>query len=303
MLKHILDTKGLDIEEIYRIIEKAKEFKEFISRKEVPSQIKIHKRVANLFFEPSTRTKTSFEIAEKMLGMETVSIHKDASSITKGESLYDTIKTLISMDIDIIVIRHKYAGTPHFIARHFDIPVINAGDGYNAHPTQAILDAFTIIEHFGRIEGLNILIVGDIMHSRVARSNMFLFKKLGANVTLCGPATLIPRDIETFGINVSYNFIEELEKADVVNMLRMQFERQTEKYIPNLTEYRKLFSLTRDKVKHIKKTAMLIHPGPVNRGIEIDDDVLDLNFSYVSEQVKNGIAIRMAILYFMGKER
>lgn len=253
--------------------------------------------VCTAFFENSTRTKISFDLAAKRLGADTVAFSASSSSLSKGESLKDTILTLDAMGIDLYVVRHREPGTPQFVKKYTKAIVINAGDGFHAHPTQALLDNYTIWEKKGRIEGLKISIVGDIQHSRVVRSNIKLMKMLGADVTVCGPRTLMPLDIEKSGVRVTYRLEEALEDADVVMGLRMQLERQTSGLFPTLEEYHKLYGITKDKLSKAKPDVIFMHPGPMNRGVEVDDYVADFEGSVVQEQVTNGEAIRMALLY------
>jgi aspartate carbamoyltransferase catalytic subunit len=254
----------------------------------------------NLFFEPSTRTRSSFEIASKRLSADSLSFNVGSSSVSKGESLIDTGLNLQSMNPDVIVVRHSAAGAPHLLAKHCgECAVVNAGDGMHEHPTQALLDALTIKDHKAKLEGLKVTIVGDITHSRVARSNAILLTKLQAEVWICGPPTLIPVDFDQYGVRVTYHLREALEDADVVMMLRTQLERQKEVFYPSVKEYFNLYGLDRKKLALAKKDVIVMHPGPINRGVEIDPDVADGDYSVILEQVNNGVAVRMAVLYLM----
>jgi aspartate carbamoyltransferase catalytic subunit len=257
------------------------------------------KTVINLFVEPSTRTRISFELAAQRLTADVINFSADTSSLKKGETLRDTARNLEAMNADIIVIRHSAAGAPHFLARFLQSSVVNAGDGAHEHPTQALLDVFTIREKKGRIEGLKVAIVGDILYSRVARSNIWALRKLGAEVTLCGPPTLVPRVFEQMGCRVCWNIGDALRDADVVNLLRIQHERQRQSMFPGTGEYRTLFGIDRDRLRGLKPDLMIMHPGPINRGVEIDADTADGEHSVILEQVTNGLAVRMAVLYLV----
>lgn len=301
-MKHLLGIKDLSPEEIKEILNEASSFKDVLKRdiKKVPTLR--GKTVVNLFFEPSTRTRTSFELAEKRMSMDVLNFSVPTSSVVKGESLLDTIKTIEAYEIDFLVIRHSSSGVPHLVSRHTGASVINAGDGINEHPTQALLDAFTIIEKKGRIEGLNVAIIGDILHSRVARSNIYCLTKLGARLRLIGPPTLIPSSLApkfslTDDIKVFYSIEEGLKDVDVVMMLRIQMERQGKSFFPSRDEYFKLWGLTSERLSLAKDDAIVMHPGPMNRGVEIASDVADGPKSVILEQVTNGIAIRMAVMY------
>jgi len=252
--------------------------------------------VVTLFYEPSTRTRTSFEIAAKRLSADVVNIAVNNSSIVKGESLIDTGKTLEAMNADYIVIRHSLAGSPDILARNLDVSIINAGDGFHEHPTQGLLDLYTIYERKGKIEGLKVLLVGDILHSRVAKSNIWALTKMGAEVFVAGPPTLIPSSIENLGVKVYYNLEEAIKNADVLNILRIQFERQQENLFPSLHEYVELYQLTKEKLAAAKSEVLIMHPGPLNRGIEISSEVADGPNAAINEQIVNGIAVRMAVL-------
>ncbi len=296
---NLLDLKDLTREDIELVLETAKSFKEVSTRdiKKVPALR--GKTVVMLFSEPSTRTRVSFELAAKRLSADTLNISVSASSLTKGETILDMAKNIEAMNVDMIVVRHKSAGVPKVLADALAPGIINAGDGCRAHPTQALLDMFTIKEKLGKIDGLKIAIVGDILHSRVARSNICGLIKLGAKVTLCGPSTLIPIGIEAQGVKVTYKLEDVLKESDVLMFLRLQKERQDEKYLPSIREYTKLFGLTKEKLKKAKKDVVVMHPGPVNRGIELSADVADGENSVILEQVTNGVAVRMAVLYLL----
>jgi aspartate carbamoyltransferase catalytic subunit len=257
------------------------------------------KTIVNLFYEPSTRTRSSFEIAAKRLSADIMNFNKQSSSIIKGETLKDTVLNLEAMQTDAIIIRHEASGVPCFLSTFCSSHIINAGDGMHEHPTQALLDAFTIRQKFHKIEDLKIVIVGDILHSRVARSNIILFHKLGAKVTLVGPPSLCPREFKRSGSHIDYNMDRAVEGADVVMMLRLQLERQKRNYFPSIREYRELYSLTKEKFNKAKKDAIIMHPGPVNRGIELAADLADSTESVILKQVENGIAVRMAVLYLL----
>lgn len=303
-MKHLLGIKDLPVETIREILDTASSFKDVLKRdiKKVPTLR--GKTVVNLFFEPSTRTRTSFELAEKRMSMDVINFSVPTSSVVKGESLLDTIKTIEAYEIDFMVIRHSSSGVPHFVSRHTEASVINAGDGINEHPTQALLDAFTIIEKKGRIEGLEIAIVGDILHSRVARSNIYCLAKLGARLRLIGPPTLIPSGLtESFeiahDIKILYSMEEGLKDVDVIMMLRIQTERQEKGYFPSREEYFKFWGLTSERLSLARPDAIVMHPGPMNRGVEIASEVADGTQSVILDQVTNGIAIRMAVMYLL----
>ena len=294
------DLTGLDeltSEEIDFLLETARAFKGVGERslKKVPALR--GKTLVNFFVEPSTRTRTSFEVAAMRLSADVVNISATASSLQKGETLKDTALNLQALQADIIVLRHSSPGSARFLSERLDSSIINAGDGAHEHPTQGLLDIFTMREKFGRITGLNVVIVGDILFSRVARSNIFGLVKLGANVTLAGPSTLVPRSFENLGVRVVHRIDEALEGADVVNLLRIQHERQRKEYFPGLGEYTALFGLTKARAARLKPSCLVMHPGPINRGVEIDSDVADGSQSVILEQVTNGIAVRMAVLY------
>jgi aspartate carbamoyltransferase catalytic subunit len=297
--RHLLGIAGLEPGEITLILDTAEAMKEVASRpiKKVPTLR--GRTVVNLFFEPSTRTRTSFEVAEKRLSADTLSIAPATSSVTKGETLADTVRNLEAMAPDMIVIRHASSGVPHLLSRICRAAVINAGDGMHEHPTQALLDAFTIRAHKARLAGLKVAIVGDLLHSRVLRSNVLLLNAMGANLWLCGPSTLMPPGVDRFGARATSSLDEAVEGADVVMMLRIQQERMHGHFIPSLREYFALFGLTPDRLRRAREDVIVMHPGPMNRGVEIDSDVADGPFSVILEQVANGVAVRMAVLYLL----
>lgn len=297
--KDLLGIEYLTKEEIEHILEYAKSFKEVLHRplRKVPALR--GKTVANLFYEPSTRTRTSFELAAKKLSADVINIMKESSSIQKGETLIDTVRNLEALKIDIIVVRHNSSGAATMLSRAVDISIINAGDGWHEHPTQALLDMFTLREKLGKIEGLNVSIIGDIAHSRVARSNIWGLTKLGANVIVCAPPKLIPDDIEKMGVKPTSSIDEALKNADAINVLRMQFERDEKGAFPSKMEYFRTFGITEERLKKAKKDIVVMHPGPINRGVEMSAEVADGANSVILEQVTNGIAIRMAILYLV----
>jgi aspartate carbamoyltransferase catalytic subunit len=297
--RHLLGIADLDAGEISLILETAGAMAEIAARpiKKVPTLR--GRTVVNLFFEPSTRTRTSFEVAEKRLSADTLSIAVAQSSVTKGETLLDTVRNLEAMAPDMIVMRHASSGAPHLLARLCRSAIINAGDGMHEHPTQALLDAFTIREHKGRLEGLKVAIVGDLLHSRVLRSNVQLLNKMGAKVWACAPKTLMPTDLPRFGVQATTSIDEAVKDADVVMMLRIQHERMHGHFIPSTREYFTLFGLTPARVTMAKPDVIIMHPGPMNRGVEIDSDVADGPFSVILEQVANGVAVRMAVLYLL----
>ncbi|MCP3980983.1 MAG: aspartate carbamoyltransferase catalytic subunit [bacterium] len=300
--RHLLGIDGLSREEIALILDTAESLAEVGTRdiKKVPTLR--GKTVVNFFVEPSTRTRSSFELAEKRLSADTINFSASTSSFTKGETLIDTLRTLEAMAPHFVVIRHSQPGSPHFLARHSASSIINAGDGAHEHPTQALLDAYTIRKHKGRLEGLRVAIVGDILHSRVARSNIMLLKTMGAEVVLCGPPTLLPHSIELFGCEVAYRAEQAIEGADVVMALRIQRERMTAGYFPSLREYAQLYALTPERVRTAASDVIVMHPGPMNRGVEISGPVADGTESVILEQVTNGIAVRMAVLYLLAGE-
>ncbi len=300
-VKHLLGIKDLKQEDIELIFQTADNFKEVLNRsiKKVPSLRDI--TVANIFFENSTRTKLSFELAEKRLSADVVNFSASGSSLSKGETLVDTVNNILAMKVDMVVMRHPKPGAAMFLAKHINASVINAGDGTHEHPTQALLDAFSIREKLGSVEGKKIVIVGDILHSRVALSNIFCLQKLGAEVMVCGPKTLIPKYIGDLGVKVENNLIKALNWCDVANMLRIQLERQDIKYFPSLREYSMLYGLNRTILDGLSKEIVVMHPGPINRGVEITSDVADSKQSIILDQVENGVAIRMAVLYLLAQ--
>ena len=297
--KDLLSIEQLSVEDINLILDTAEALKEVAARpvKKVPALR--GKTVINLFFEPSTRTRSSFELAEKRLSADILNFSASSSSVSKGETLLDTARNLESMSPDIIVIRHESAGAPHLLARECRSSIINAGDGMHEHPTQALLDALTIRTVKGRLDGLKLTIVGDISHSRVARSDTILFNKMGTEVRVCGPPTLIPWDFDKLGAKIYGRIEEAIEGADAIMMLRLQHERQNEAFIPSTREYYNFYGLTRDRMRLAKKDTIVMHPGPLNRGVEIDSDVADASYSVILNQVANGVAARMAVLYLL----
>jgi len=298
-VNHLLGIKYLKEEDIHLIFKTADHFKEVINRpiKKVPSLRDI--TIANLFFENSTRTKLSFELAEKRLSADVINFSTSHSSVSKGETLIDTVKNILAMKVDVVVMRHPNPGAALFLSKNVDACIINAGDGTHEHPSQALLDVFSIKEKLGDIKGKKIAIVGDILHSRVALSNIFALKMLGAQVRLCGPKTLIPKHIHSLGVSFSTDFIETLKWCDAVNMLRIQNERMDFKYFPSNREYSQLYGLNRKKLKLIKKEIFILHPGPINRGVEITSDVADSENAIILDQVENGVAVRMALIYLL----
>jgi len=297
--KHLLDIESLAAEEITTVLDTARAFKAVGERaiKKVPALR--GKTVVNLFIEPSTRTRISFELAALRLTADVINFTAEASSLKKGETLKDTARNLEALNADIIIIRHSAAGAPHFLSRFLNASVINAGDGAHEHPTQALLDMFTIRERRGKIAGLNVTILGDILYSRVARSNIWALTKLGANVTLCGPSTLVPRVFEQMGCRVTYDVDEAIADADIINLLRIQHERQRRTMFPSLHEYTSLFGLSKERLGRTKSEVLIMHPGPINRGVEIDSEIADSGRSVILEQVTNGLAVRMAVLFLV----
>ena len=301
--KHLLGIKYITPRDIQLIFETADNFKEVINRpiKKVPSLRDV--TVANLFFENSTRTRISFELAEKRLSADVVNFSSSSSSVKKGETLLDTVNNILSMKVDMVVMRHPAPGAPVFLSRHIDANIINAGDGTHEHPTQALLDAYSMREKVGKLKGKKVAIFGDILHSRVALSNILCLQKLGAKVMVCGPPTLIPKYINKLGVKVSYNVREALQWCDIANILRIQLERQDIKYIPSIREYSLHFGINKALLDSIDKEIIIMHPGPINRGVEITSDVADSQQSIILQQVENGVAIRMAILYLLAAQR
>ena len=301
---HLLGIKPLTREDIELIFETADNFKEVINRpiKKVPSLRDI--TIANLFFENSTRTRISFELAEKRLSADVINFSASSSSVKKGETLLDTVNNILAMKVDMVVMRHPAPGAPHFLANHIDANIINAGDGTHEHPTQALLDAFSIREKLGGdLAGRRIAIVGDILHSRVALSNILCLKKLGAEVEVCGPPTLIPRHIGSLGVRVSYDLHKTLQWCEVANILRIQLERQNIRYFPSLREYAQVFGLNKQLLDQLPNPIVIMHPGPINRGVEITSDAADSEHSIILQQVENGVAVRMAVLYLLAAKR
>jgi aspartate carbamoyltransferase catalytic subunit len=298
--RNLLGIKDLTPDDISLILSTATQFKEVLQRpvKKVPSLRDV--TIVNLFYENSTRTRFSFELAEKRLSADTINFAVSGSSAAKGETLLDTVNNILSMKVDMVVMRHSASGAPHFLAKHIPAAIINAGDGVNEHPTQGLLDAFSMKEKFGKLDGLKVAIIGDIMHSRVAMSNIYLLNKMGAKVTVCGPPTLIPKYIsEAFGVKVNYNLKETLEWCDVANVLRIQLERQNQVLFSSLREYNLAYGLKRNLLDGLNKEITVMHPGPINRGVEIDSDVADSKQSIILQQVENGVAVRMAVLYLL----
>lgn len=297
--KHLLDIESLTAEEITTVLDTARGFKAVGRRaiKKVPALR--GKTVVNLFVEPSTRTRTSFELAAIRLSADIINFSAEASSFKKGETLKDTARNLEALNADFIIIRHSASGAPHFLSRVLGAHVINAGDGAHEHPTQALLDAFTIREKKGGIAGLNVTILGDILYSRVARSDIWALTKLGAKVTLCGPATLVPKTFEQMGCRVTHDVDEAIRQADIINLLRIQHERQRKTMFPSIGEYTQLFGLTKARLAKTKPDAIIMHPGPINRGVEIDSEIADCGRSVILEQVTNGLAVRMAVLFLV----
>ena len=301
--RHLLGIKYITEADIRTIFEMAEEFKQVINRpvKKVPSLKDV--TVANLFFENSTRTRISFELAEKRLSADVVNFSASSSSVKKGETLLDTVNNILSMKVDMVVMRHPAPGAHHFLSRNIDASIINAGDGTHEHPTQALLDAFSMRERLGDLAGKKVCIFGDIVHSRVALSNIFCLQKLGAQVRVCGPPTLIPKHIRELGVEVSYRVAESLRWCDVANVLRIQLERQDIQYIPSLREYSRYFGINRAMLDQLDEPVLIMHPGPINRGVEISSDVADSEHSIILEQVQNGVAVRMAVLFLLAGRR
>lgn len=298
-VNHLLGIKNLTREDIDLIFDTAANFKEVINRpiKKVPSLRDI--TIANLFFENSTRTKLSFELAEKRLSADIINFSSASSSVKKGETLIDTVNNILSMKVDMVVMRHPNPGAHYFLSQHIDARIINAGDGTHEHPTQALLDAFSMREKLGDLQNKKVVIVGDIMHSRVALSNILCLQKLGAEVMVCGPTTLIPKYIESLGVKVEHDLIKALNWCDVANILRIQLERQDIAYFPSLREYTMMYGVTMEILNSLKKEIIIMHPGPINRGVEISSEVADSEHSIILQQVENGVAVRMAVLYLL----
>ena len=302
--RHLLGIKDLTAADIAVILQTAQQFKEVLQRpiKKVPSLRDV--TIVNLFFENSTRTRISFELAEKRLSADTINFSASGSSVSKGETLLDTVNNILSMKVDMVVMRHSASGAPHFLAKHIPAAIINAGDGINEHPTQALLDGLSIQEKFGRLEGVKVAIIGDIMHSRVAQSNIHLLKKMGAEVVVCGPPTLIPKYLEeAFNVRVEYNLRKALEWCDVANVLRIQLERQNQVLFSSLREYNLAYGVTKRVLDSLPKQITIMHPGPINRGVELNSDVADGDQSIILQQVENGVAVRMAVLYLLSNRQ
>ena len=296
---NLLGIKELSLEEIELIFETADNFKDVINRpiKKVPSLRDV--TIANIFFENSTRTQLSFELAEKRLSADVINFSSSSSSVKKGETLLDTVNNILSMKVDMIVIRHSSPGAPHFLAKHVNSKIVNAGDGTHEHPTQALLDAYSIRERLGSIAGKKVVIVGDILHSRVALSNIFALQKLGAEVMVCGPATLLPKYISALGVKVELDIRKALNWCDAANILRIQLERQKRSYFPSLREYSLYYGVNKEMINELDKEIIILHPGPINRGVEITSSVADADNALILDQVENGVAIRMAVLYLL----
>ena len=301
-VNNLLCINDLNINDLNLIFKTATYFKEIINRpiKKVPTLRDI--TIANLFFENSTRTKLSFELAEKRLSSDIINFSAQYSSLNKGESLIDTVNNILAMKVDIIVLRHPSPGAASFLSENINSIIINAGDGSHEHPTQALLDSFSLIEKFGNLKNKNIAIVGDVLHSRVALSNIFILKKMGVNVRVCGPKTLIPKHIESLGVHVSYDLIDTLKWCDAVNMLRIQNERMSVNFFPSNREYSQLYGLNNDVMKKINNKIIILHPGPINRGVEISSEIADSDQAIILDQVENGVAIRMAVIYLLAKK-
>ena len=299
---HLLGIKFLNQNDLELIFETADNFKEVINRpiKKVPSLRDI--TIANLFFENSTRTKLSFELAEKRLSADVLNFSSSQSSLKKGESLIDTVNNILSMKVDMIVIRHSSPGAPQLLSEKVNATIINAGDGAHEHPTQALLDSYSMRQEIGDLQNKNILIVGDILHSRVALSNIFALQLQGANIKVCGPNTLIPKYLKDFGVKVETDLDKALQWCDVANMLRLQNERMSDSFFPSVREYKKYYGLTMDRLQKVNKDIVIMHPGPINRGVEITSEVADSNSSIILDQVENGVAIRMAVIYLLAKK-
>ncbi len=301
--RHLLQLEGTSRESILQILDTALSFKSVLERP-IPKVPTLRgKTVLNLFYEPSTRTRISFELAEKRISADTVGFATSGSSVQKGETLKDTARNIEAMKIDFVVLRHGAAGAPHFLSRCLNTSIVNAGDGTHEHPTQALLDMMTLRERFGRLEGLKVAIIGDVAHSRVARSNLHGMKTMGVRVGLCGPATLMPREVEQFGATRYPRLEDALAEADVALVLRIQLERQKKGMFPSLREYRSLWGVTRARLDACKRDVVVMHPGPINRGVELDGDVADSGHSVILDQVTNGVAVRMAVLYLLAGGR
>ncbi len=300
---HLLGIKDINPDDIELVFETSDNFKAIINRpiKKVPSLRDV--TVANIFFENSTRTRISFELAQKRLSADVVNFSASSSSVSKGETLIDTVNNILAMKVDMVVMRHPAPGACQFLAKHIKAQIINAGDGTHEHPTQALLDAYSIREKLGTVKGKKVVIVGDITHSRVALSNIYCLQKLGAEVMVCGPTTLIPKHIETLGVKVEHDLMKALNWCDVANMLRIQLERQDIKYFPSLREYAMLYGLDKQRLDALNKEIVIMHPGPINRGVEITSDVADSKHSIILDQVENGVAVRMAVMYLLAGQK
>lgn len=301
--RHLLGIKDLNENDIQLILDTAKNFKDVLNRpiKKVPSLRDI--TIANVFFENSTRTRLSFELAEKRLSADTINFAASSSSVSKGETLIDTVNNILAMKVDMIVMRHPYAGAGVFLSKHVNAQIVNAGDGAHEHPTQALLDSFSIRERYGDVAGRKVAIIGDVLHSRVALSNILCLQKQGAEVMVCGPTTLIPKYISSLGVKVEHDLMKALNWCDVANMLRIQLERQDIAYFPSLREYSMLYGLNKEILDSLDKEITIMHPGPINRGVEITSDVADSKHSIILDQVENGVAVRMAVLYLLAGQR
>ncbi|PVY41958.1 aspartate carbamoyltransferase catalytic subunit [Pontibacter virosus] len=302
-VRHLLGIKDITAEDIQLIFETADNFKDVLNRpiKKVPSMRDI--TIANVFFENSTRTRLSFELAEKRLSADVINFSSSGSSVKKGETLLDTVNNILAMKVDMIVMRHSSPGAPHFLSRHIDANIVNAGDGTHEHPTQALLDSFSIREKLGEVAGKKVVIIGDILHSRVALSNIFALQKLGAEVMVCGPVTLLPKYIKELGVKVEFDVRKALAWCDVANVLRIQLERQQMKYFPSLREYTLYYGIDKKMLDSLDKEIVLMHPGPINRGVELSSDAADSHHSIILNQVENGVAIRMAVLYLLASKQ
>lgn len=300
---HLLGIKGLEKGQIETILDTATNFSELLQApvKKTPALRDI--TIANLFFENSTRTRVSFELAEKRLGADIINFSSSSSSVKKGETLIDTVNNILSMKVDMVVMRHPAPGACLFLSKHIDAQIVNAGDGTHEHPTQALLDAFSIKQKLGNVAGKKVVIVGDIKHSRVALSNIYCLQLLGAEIMVCGPATLIPKHIEKLGVKVSHNLDEALKWCDVANMLRIQLERQDQRFFPSLREYSTLYGLDLNRLNRLDKEITIMHPGPINRGVEISSDIADSEHSIILQQVENGVAVRMSVLFLLAQKK
>ncbi len=300
-LNHLLGIKGLEKSQVETILDTATNFSDLLQApvKKTPALRDI--TIANLFFENSTRTRVSFELAEKRLGADIINFSSSSSSVKKGETLIDTVNNILSMKVDMVVMRHPAPGACIFLSKNINAKIINAGDGTHEHPTQALLDAFSIRQKLGSLEGKKVVIVGDIKHSRVALSNIYCLQLLGAEVMVCGPATLIPKHIDKLGVKISHNIDEALKWCDVANMLRIQLERQDQRFFPSIKEYTKLYGLDLERLNRLDKEILIMHPGPINRGVEISSDVADSHHSIILQQVENGVAVRMSVLFLLAQ--